>query len=49
MNELCKLKGHMWTSIGRVEKKREDEIYSICIKKECIRCGKITDKIVKNI
>lgn len=41
MNELCKLKGHMWYTYERVEVKREDGIYSIPKEIRCARCREI--------
>lgn len=39
MNELCKLKGHMWYFSDRIEIEREDGIYSVATKRHCARCG----------
>lgn len=39
MNELCKLKGHMWFCCERKLEKVEDGYLSVCIKKRCARCG----------
>ena len=41
MNELCKLKGHMWYCNKRKEVKKDDGIYSVCIEQKCARCGEI--------
>jgi len=39
MNELCKLKGHMWFCNKRTNVKKKDGIYNVCIEKKCARCG----------
>lgn len=39
MNELCKLKGHMWYTSKRKEVKRDDGLYSVPIEVKCTRCG----------
>ena len=41
MNELCKLKGHMWFYTNRIEIEKEDGLYSVATKKQCARCGKV--------
>lgn len=41
MNELCKLKGHMWYTTKRKKVKRYDGLYSVSIEVTCARCGKI--------
>jgi hypothetical protein len=41
MNELCKLKSHMWFYTNRKEVEREDGLYSVATKKQCSRCGEI--------
>ncbi len=46
MNELCKLKGHMWYSSKRINVEKEDGKYSVCVEQTCARCGK-TQKIEK--
>ena len=41
MNELCKLKGHMWYCHKRTEVKKDVGLFSICTEKKCARCGKV--------
>ncbi len=41
MNELCKLKGHMWFFSKRTDVKKKDGIYSLATEKECTRCREI--------
>jgi hypothetical protein len=41
MNELCKIKGHMWYTSERKDVKKKDGIYSVPVKIECARCGEI--------
>ena len=40
-NELCKLKGHMWSYSKRKDVQREDGIYSVATERQCARCGLI--------
>ena len=41
MNELCKLKGHMWFASKRKDIQRKDGRYSIMIERKCARCGEV--------
>lgn len=47
INELCKIKGHMWYTNKRINIKKEDGVYSIPIEIICVRCSKI-EKYEKN-
>ena len=47
MNELCKLKGHMWYASKRKNVQREDGIYSVAIEQQCARCGEVEKIEVK--
>ena len=39
MNELCKLKGHMWYFSKRRDVQKEDGMHSIATERCCARCG----------
>jgi len=38
MNSLCNLKGHMWYYTNRIDIEKEDGLYSVATKKQCVRC-----------
>jgi len=39
MDELCKIKGHMWYTSKRKQVKRDDGFWSVPTEKQCARCG----------
>ena len=45
MNELCKIKGHMWYTSKRKILKKDTVSWSIPSERKCARCGEAEDLV----